>query len=305
MFTQINTPKLAKYKGNGAINSHNYGQPRIGTVAWIEHKIKQGETAPFAELVTITPDIAKYLLENNSNNRNIIERRVLEIAEDISAGRWQVNGETIIVSNDGQTNDGQHRLNAIVIADAPIQTLVFFGAERESRLTVDMGKSRSVGDFLGMDNIKNCNQAAAVSKLHLAWSRGIYGCGKAGYGTKQELREHYFLNKQDIDNAISAVGHLKFSHAVGKTSIITAYTILHRINPRSCEEFFHKLIEGDSLTRGDAILQARTHSIEFASQRLREWEKLELIFKYWNSWRSGRSVTRNHSLARSWPKLEK
>jgi hypothetical protein len=305
MFTQINTPKFAKYKGNGAINSHNYGQSRIGTVAWFEQKIKQGETAPFAEVVTITPEIAKFLLGNNDDNRRVYENRAIEIAEDIAAGRWQINGETIIVAKDGQLNNGQHRLNAIVIADAPIQTLVFFGAERDSRLTVDMGKSRTVGDFLGMDGVKNCNQAAAISKLLLAWSRGIYGCGKSGYGTKQELRENYYANENDIVEAILAVGHLKFSHKVGKTSVVTAYVILHRVNPEAAKEFFYKLTEGLNLRRGDAILQARSHAMEFASQRLREWEKLELFLKYWNSWRAGRSMSRNHSLARSWPKLEK
>ncbi len=305
MFTQITTPKLAKYKGNGAAYPHNSGQSRTGTVAWLEDKIRQAETSPFAELVTITPAIAKHLLKNNDNNRNIIERRVMEIADDIIAGRWQVNGETIIISRDGKTNDGQHRLNAVLLADASIQSLVFFGAERDSRLTVDMGKPRSVGDFLGMENIKNSSLAASVSKLHLAWGRGIYGAGRAGYGTKQELREHYFEHEDEIVEAIKAVGHTKFATACGKTAIATGYMILHRINPTACREFFHKLLEDEGLKRGEAILQARTHAMEFSAQRLREWEKLELILKYWNSWRSGKSMMRNHFLSREWPKLEK
>lgn len=305
MFTHINTPKISKYKGNGVANPHNYGQTRTGTVQWLEQKINQAQTSPFAELVTITPAIAKHLLKNNDNNRNIIERRVLEIADDIAAGRWQVNGETIIISRDGMTNDGQHRLNAVIMADAPIQTLVFFGADRDSRLTVDMGKPRSVGDFLGMQNIKNSTLAAAVAKLHLAWSRGIYGAGKSGYGTKQELREQYFDHEDEIIRAIKETGHTKFAHACGKTAIVTAYMILHRINPDACREFFHRLLEGEGLKRGDAILQARAHVMDFAAQRLREWEKLELILKYWNSWRSGKSMMRNHFLSREWPKLEK
>ena len=304
MYAKISTQKEIASHYLNRTETHHYGSPRPGTVEYIKQKIARGRVSPFAELIEVTPEVASYLLTFNSENRRLYERRVIEIAEDIAAGRWQVNGETIILSKDGEVNDGQHRLSAIILADAPAQTLMFFGAERDSRLTVDMGKPRSVGDFLGMQNIANSTLAAAVSKLHVAWSRGVYGVGSSGCGTKQELREHYLKNEAIIVRAISAVGHTKFASFAGKTSTVVAYTVIYPVNSSGCDEFFEKLADGEGLNRGDAILQARSHALEFRSQRLREWEKLELLIKYWNSWRQGKTVTRNHSLSRSWPKIE-
>lgn len=304
MYAKISTQKEIASHYLNRTETHNYGAPRPGTVEYIKQKIARGKLAPFAEIIEVTPEIARHLLGHNPENRKLYEGRVLEIAEDIVAGRWQVNGETIIVSKDGDLNNGQHRCNAIIFTDTAVQTLMFFGAERESRLTVDMGKPRSVGDFLGMENVANSNLAAAVAKLHLAWSRNVYGAGKTGYGTKQELREHYFKHESAIIRAISAVGHTKFSNYAGKTSLVVAYAIIYAVNGSDCDKFFQILADGEGLKRGDAIMQARSHVLEFRSQRLREWEKLELLIKYWNSWRQGKTLMRNHSLSRSWPKIE-
>lgn len=304
MYAKISTQKEPASHYVNRTDTHNYGSPRPGTVEYIKQKIARGKVSPFAEIIEVTPEIARYLLGNNPENRKHYEARTLEIAEDIIAGRWQVNGETIIIAKDGELNNGQHRLNAIVLTDTAVQTLMFFGAERESRLTVDMGKPRSVGDFLGMQNIANSNLAASVSKLHVSYLRGVYGVGSSGYGTKLERLQHYLEHEDLLARAIAAVAHTKFSTYVGKTSLVVAYAVIYPVNGPACDEFFEKLADGDGLKRGDAILQARAHSLEFRSQRLREWEKLELFIKYWNSWRQGKTLMRNHSLSRSWPKIE-
>jgi len=304
MFQQIYAPKLAKNKGNGAAIPHNYEQPRTGTVAWIERKIEQSKIEPFAELVTITPAIAKHLLQSNDDNRKLDEARVIAIANDIAEGRWQLNGETIIISRDGQMNNGQHRLNAIILAEEPVQSLVFFGAERDSRMTVDMGKPRTVSDFLGMQKVKNSSIAAASAKLLLTYTSGRYSINNRLASSKQELRDMYFANEDKLVRAISAVGHHRFAKRAGATSFVVAYAVLYDVNPKACKEFFEKLLDGEAITRGDAILQARAHVMEFSQQRIREHEKLELILKYWNSWRAGKTMSRNHFLSREWPVLE-
>lgn len=285
--------------------SDSYTHENTTTDKWFKEKMRKAQIAPFTEIVTITPVIAKYILEQNPDNRKLNDLMVSQIVKDIKSGFWKLNGETIIISDDGMVNDGQHRLNAIVLADLPVETTVFFGATRESRYTVDMGRQRTVGDFLRMENVKNGERCASVAALYAAWQKGYYGQGSKNYkATKQQIRHGYFENKEVIDRAIDAVGHAKFVIRCGPTSFVCAYVILSQINHKACDEFFEKLISGENLHRGDAIMQARSHAMDFASQRLREWERLELLFKYWNSWRQNRKTTRNHSLSRFWPKIE-
>jgi hypothetical protein len=304
MFTQINTPKLAKYKGNGAINSHNYGQPRTGSVAWFNDCVEKSKSDPFSVIATITPDLAKHILENNDSNRPITQSNLLKISTDIKNGNWRLNGEAIIISDDGQLNDGQHRLLAVGIAELPIETVLFFGASRDSRYTVDMGTARNTGHYLSMEGVKNSNNIASAAKLLLQWKRNAHTHAEHIAGTKQDVRNFYHEHRTIIDNACQAVAYKSFASTVGVSSTLAAYVILHEVNPSACEEFFAKLMDGDGLRKGSAILQARTHFLSIRQERLVGWEKLELFLKYWNAWRRNKQLLRNYHVSGEWPKIE-
>ena len=63
-----------------------------------------------SKLVTITPTIAQYILDNcNTLNRPLNKKRVNQIANSIKAGEWQTNGETIIFSKNKRLLDRQYR----------------------------------------------------------------------------------------------------------------------------------------------------------------------------------------------------
>jgi hypothetical protein len=48
-----------------------------------------------ATLKTITPQIAREMLEKNTHNRQISKLHVDELVEEIKSGRWKINGDTI------------------------------------------------------------------------------------------------------------------------------------------------------------------------------------------------------------------
>lgn len=284
--------------------SDNYTQPRTGSKEWFDDSVRRGAVEPFAVIVTVSPELAEYILSKNDGNRNKVENNVIKIATDIEGGLWELNGETIIISDDGLLNDGQHRLQAVVLAGQPVQMLMFFGAARKSRFTVDMGAARTCGHLMSMDGVADANVVAAVSKLLLTYLRGAYTNADHIAGTKQEVRAFFEQNRQNIEKAHAAVAYSQFGKAGGRTYLIAGYAILSDVNQAACDEFFTKLLDGAGLQKGCAILQARNHFLSSSKERLHSWEKLELLLRYWNAWRRGTPQNRNLFTKREWPIIE-
>lgn len=101
-------------------------------------------------MVTITPEIAKAMLEVNNNNRGISPTNVQRMADDMLSGNFRLNGETIKVYEDGTLADGQHRLMACVTANVPFQTYIVRGIKKDVLPTIDAGKARNVVQSLNM-----------------------------------------------------------------------------------------------------------------------------------------------------------
>lgn len=124
----------------------------------------------------VTPDLARWLLERNPNNRPVRERgaknSVAAYAAAMKAGEWKLNGQCIVLSRDGMLNDGQHRLLAVVKADMTVPMGFIFGVDRESQKTVDLGRARTFGNVLGMKGMDNGGRTAAAVKALFSISLG-------------------------------------------------------------------------------------------------------------------------------------
>jgi len=125
-----------------------------------------------ADLRQITPAMAIELLRANTGNRPLNPRVVDRYAADMTAGAWQTNGEPIIVGSDNRLLDGQHRLHAVIKADAPIAALLITGIDPEAQRTIDTGFKRGNADHLAMLGIKNASKTAATCRLLYAWEEG-------------------------------------------------------------------------------------------------------------------------------------
>ncbi len=117
------------------------------------------------EVTTITPEVAAVMLENNPQNRTMRKFHMLQMAEDMASGAWQLNGDAIRVNCDGSLIDGQHRLAACVKSGVPFQTVVISGLPNEVRATIDGGAKRSHGDRLQMAGVKNALAVAAAARI--------------------------------------------------------------------------------------------------------------------------------------------
>jgi hypothetical protein len=268
-------------------------------LSWLAQRVAQGRKQPFSEIANITPTIAKHILDYNPQNRLLRQGKIDEICSDILSGRWEMNGESVIIADTGELNDGQHRLLAIVQANKGVKTTVIFGVPRDSRFTVDMGAARTSGDFLGMDGVGNAKNIAAAAKIHNLYRRGLYSDGgKSGTApTKTMIRAEYLQRNKGFDRAASFVAGCKFLARYGGSGLICAHVILHEANYAAASMFFDKLASGDELGKSDPILLLRNRLYERLARRSGV-PVLEMILRHWNAW------IKNKPMSKYYPKSE-
>lgn len=125
--------------------------------------------------VNITPEMAKDYLKHNRVNRTWNRARSVQYAEDMKAGRWELNAETIKFYEDGSLADGRHRLEAIIIANVPVRIDVTTGVANNVSVQ-DRGRNRSVADVMqlkGHSRIIANSKVVAMAKLHYAVQKNI------------------------------------------------------------------------------------------------------------------------------------
>lgn len=101
--------------------------------------------------ILLTPELAARLLDHNNLNRPLNDQHVKRIANQILAGKWKFNGDTIKLSIKNDVLDGQHRLWAVMESKVPIETIIVEGIEADAFATIDtLRKPRSGADVLAL-----------------------------------------------------------------------------------------------------------------------------------------------------------
>lgn len=109
------------------------------------------------QIETITPQIAsEYLMHNVQNNRSLRRKHIETLASDMASGAFRCTHQGIAFDDKGNLIDGQHRLNAILLANVPVRMMVTRGVPTDIINTVDKGAGRSLRDtmvitYTGMD----------------------------------------------------------------------------------------------------------------------------------------------------------
>jgi hypothetical protein len=104
-------------------------------------------------------------------NRSINDALADRYGRDMKEGRWQLNGETIIIAKTGRILDGQHRLWGCINHEASFETLVAEGVEEDTFHTINTGRVRSASDILSVEGVNYSNTVAAAARLVMAYQR--------------------------------------------------------------------------------------------------------------------------------------
>ena len=98
----------------------------------------------------VTPEMAKEYLTKNTDNRNKRGWWVSGLANQIKRGEWIPTHQGVGITKSGKLIDGQHRLEAIVEANIPVQIMVTTGVRDDAYKVLDNGIKRTMADLTGM-----------------------------------------------------------------------------------------------------------------------------------------------------------
>lgn len=249
------------------------------------------------EVIVLTPNKARELLEKNTCNRPPRQAVIDDYAHLMSTGKWYLTHQGIAISKTGKILDGQHRLLACVKANIPIDIMLTTGLDDSLFSKVDVGFNRSIGAMMAIAGINNYNRNAAGITLYLAMKKKgsktfVMGGSnhKREYAiTADEVIEEYKLHPETYDQIDRMAD--KYSR---KYKILPARTIYGFIaflhlernhNLSLAEHFFNKVYTIDlDYSNSNAPKVLFDHLIRNVSgtTRLKPLIISAMIVKAWN-----------------------
>ena len=177
-----------------------------------------------AEVLKVTPELAREWLEKNGKNRHVSMQRVSMYAEDMQLGRWQMNGEPICFNKSGMLTNGQHRLRSVIKSGCSVRFLIVRDLD-DGVSIYDRGRSRNVTDGLiigGMpgDLANNTNVAIAKLDLYITEGKKVVSDGEAADYLNKHEKSPLAIHSLPASKAKSPVNT---KHACIGTALLRAY----------------------------------------------------------------------------------
>ena len=253
-----------------------------------------------AEVMTITPADATNWLACNQNNRPVRRRHVEFLAREMLEGNWQVNGQAIIIADDEQVLDGQHRLLAIIESAKSIQSLVVYGIAEEAFKTIDTGAVRTGADALFMHFKDVPAYAVKAAATAVVW------CNRLERGMGRHIKVSNTDSIEYVKKHSSLLVHAEtlqgFPHEARPLSIgvgTALYEMFGRKNEADADKFMRGFYTGEELARTDPEYLLRAALIRDA-QRMAKFPvdvRIRMVVKGWNWRRRGNTEATRHTIA--------
>ena len=258
------------------------------------------------EKVTITPELAKDLLQDyNKNNRNISQIQVARIAKDMKDGNWQVNGETIKFAKNNYLIDGQHRLQACVLADTPFETYVIYDLDNSVIDSVDTGRRRSDNDILKLNGFKSSRELVTVCRRLILVEDGqhpvfTFEGSHKGTITTRDLLDYCQTHKHEVDIIQTAKARHGVIRNLGVTTTLISFMFIlfeRSAGTDTATEFFEKLYDTNRpFNASPADLLRKTYWEQAAKRKVGErkiaYTDPILMIKAWNAYLDGKVIKR-------------
>lgn len=256
-------------------------------------------------------------------NRKFSPIVVNKYAFEMLAGRWQFTHQglafiNLIDSGTAEGKDGEHRLRALIQActkgaarggvtldpnpDLALDFMVTEGLDQASWRAMDIGKSRTPGDFMASDGEMNSNVlSSAISLCH------AYVNEPEGVPYLQERWVNSLMSpiqRQEFLDAHPEIRQALYEGArLGKRMTVSAaaagyFAAIHAgIKPERIGDFMDLMQSGAGMDEGNPALALREMLLNGRNTKRnysRE-EQLALFIKAFNKWNAGEEVKRQLS----------
>lgn len=248
-----------------------------------------------AALEIISPTVAKDMLERNGMNRKFSTTTAERYAADMRDDQWVNNGQGIILSEDGELLDGQHRLRAILISQKTVSMMVVRGVPKGSFVTMDSGKSRNLADLLSIEGYAHANTLSGVARSVYAYAGGA---SQSYNPTKATLNG--FVSKHSYLKDVAALVHRdnKRFPRVPLAAVLFLGNEGRNLD-EEVEAFVEGVLYGEGLRKGDARHTLREWLL---GERMRSRNKVatQSIFaataRAWNAYAQGKELSQIKAL---------
>lgn len=253
---------------------------------------------------------AEKLLKMNTHNRKVDDSVVLRYACDMQEGRWQYNGEPIIVSNTDVIISGQHRLLALSLCDenVSIVTLLVIGVDMKVQSTVNQGKPFSLADTLVVSDIENMDDTVAAGiRAFVLWDNGWFFADTRANRARMSrpaLQKWSESHKEIIELLYEGRHFDTAPLRNGLVRAIYAKLVVDHGNKGNVDEFMGLLASGANLYEGSPILALRNRLLKIQLDKIRmsDRELIGYVVNAFNNYRKGINISRVQTPKGSWTK---
>lgn len=219
-----------------------------------------------AKLETITPERAIELLSRNiKNNRAIVRSRVEQLADLMKDDRFHTTPEGIMLNENGDLIDGQHRLSAVVMAGATVRMYVWYNVPTEMMEAINTGQARSLADVLTVTDDLGIDGPARIAVARATAVNLIFhptqNTKKLTKPQYEWVRDNYGSDiewtLQNYPHTGGTSGGMGSGRKVRSVMVMGALAIAHKKYPDMVEEFSRKADKGLELTEFDPAYAMR------------------------------------------------
>jgi hypothetical protein len=241
-------------------------------------------------IVNVTPRLAKTWLAENTHNRSIRERQVDALVGVIQRGEWHLSNDAITFNGDGTLLNGQHRLRAVIEADAAVPMLVLRDIPQSAQDVMDLGAKRNVGDALRLRG--EVDVAILAGALRQVW---LYKEGfplATNNPMPSSVQLFRVLEANPEIRRACATSHMVSSAGLScPPTIIAALRYLFgQVDEESAAAFFSMLVLGADLEAINPVFILRKTLLHAAvrtqDRKPRRWYAA-VIIKGFNAWSEG------------------
>lgn len=260
--------------------------------------------------VMIGADLAERVIEHcNVRNRTVRQNKVLEWANRMRRGEWQLRGE-IVLTDAGELIDGQHRLLALVEVEEAqpffVRVIPAAAAKKVNR-ALDDGVIRNLPDYLHFNQIAD---AARVAPL-LVYERNARVSGSPLQHTRGEKPEYLALAEEIGEETFKRLFDMMprgLHVALGVNRGFLDWFGLHAmtVDRDGAELFFSLLGDPSQLRKTDPpyVLREELIDIQRRSAKVSLVQQAHMTAKAWRIFGEGQEATRGkirHRVNEDWP----
>lgn len=202
------------------------------------------------EIMVVTPSVAeKWLAATTFRNRNLSSTVVNRYANDMAKGEWLLNGESIVIDDNGNVIDGQHRLHAVIKSGASVHAVVVRGIDAATFHTIDIGKKRGHSDVLSIAGYANGILLAAGLRLIHAYRSGRSIDFERGSGCLSKYRINALDLVKKYPQAVQSAAYIKYASRFSDLARPASFGVfVHyeftELNKSAADAFFNAVFEG-------------------------------------------------------------